>query len=293
MDIRRKYPDNAGQLYNLWRRLNRKGIYSYDINKQEFLHRFFQNPSVKSRCYLGEEDGNKLGAVLLEIYDWGIYLYDWIEEREGYVFEEFFDHIIGSIGENKIIILAPPFGRIEAVEGWKDVGFEKSEDAPYNLLMKKELSADEEIEDVGIEIELLADPGQKEMIERLAALFTEVSGRWDDKKAMEKNITWDLEGAMIYYMALTGGRTTGYCGMEKRELISGDDMNWIKELGVHPEERGKGVATDLILHTMNRLKKEGHEEIYIDTHSKNPAVDLYKRLGFQVIERVPNLVYKV
>lgn len=293
MNIIQVDSDSAGQLYPLWSRLNRKGLYSDDKNRDEFLHRYFQNPSVESRCYLGEEDENNPGAVLLEIYGWGIYLYDWIEKRETYVFEEFFDHLLDSVDENNTIILAPCFGRSEDVDDWKGVGFKKLEEAPNNLLMKRGLSLDEDFEDIDVEIDILADPAEKEMIERLASLFTKISSRWDDQKAMEKNIIWEIEGKMTYSLAVKGGRPIGYCGMEKRELISGDEMNWIKELGVHPEERGKGIATNLILHAMMRSRKEGREEIYIDTHSENPAVDLYKGLGFQVIEKVPNLVYGV
>ena len=293
MNICQVDPDNADHLYTLWSRLNQKGRYSDDKSRDEFLHRYFQNPSVESRCYLGEEDENKLGAVLLEIYGWGIYLYDWIEKRETYVFEEFFDHILDSIDENDTIILAPHFGRDEGVDGWKDLGFSNSEEAPYNLLMKRDLSADEDLEGIDVGIDILADPAEKEMIEQLASLLTKISSRWDDKKTMEKNICWELEDKMIYYLASKEGKPIGYCGMEKRELVSGDEMNWIRELGVIPKGRGEGVATELIIHALKRSIKEGRVEIYIDTHSENPAVDLYKRLGFQVIESVPNLVYDV
>ena len=81
--------------------------------------------------------------------------------------------------------------------------------------------------------------------------------------------------------------------IEVRELFTGKTMYWIKELGVHPEERRKGIATELLEHTINRLKEKGGKEIYIDTHSENPAKKLYEKHGFQVSEKSPNLRYEL
>ncbi len=81
--------------------------------------------------------------------------------------------------------------------------------------------------------------------------------------------------------------------IEVRELFTGKTMYWIKELGVHPDERRKGIATDLLKHTINRVKEQGGKEVYIDTHSENPAKKLYETLGFRVTEKLPNLRYEL
>ncbi|MFW6305238.1 MAG: GNAT family N-acetyltransferase, partial [Candidatus Saliniplasma sp.] len=198
-----------------------------------------------------------------------------------------------STEEKKMMILAPHFGRDYSTEGWTKVGFEIFKKAPYNLLMKKELKDDSESKGVAVEIKGLKEPEQGEKVEQLAELITEISGRWDDPVEMEKNLRWELRGNMNYSLTLKEEEPIGYCGIETRELFSGDVMYWIKELGVHPDERGKGVATDLLLHTMNKVKTDGGSEIYIDTHSKNPAKELYKKIGFQTVEKLPNLKYGV
>lgn len=48
----------------------------------------------------------------------------------------------------------------------------------------------------------------------------------------------------------------------------------------------------MIKHTSNQIKEEGGDEAFIDSHSKNLARNLYKKLGFQTIEKVPNLIYR-
>ncbi len=184
MEVNEVSQNAVDRLYPLWKKTN--GKYADKKDEQEFLLRYFENPSVTSRCYLLQEKGNDLGAVLLESYDWGIYLYDWIERRKEYVFEEFIDQFDALGEESKAMILAPLFGRSGDTEDWKDIGFERSENAPYNLLMKKELQDTSETEDTQLEIQSLKDPEQKQKIEALAELFTDISGRWDDPTEMEK-----------------------------------------------------------------------------------------------------------
>ncbi|MEF8874531.1 MAG: GNAT family N-acetyltransferase [Candidatus Thermoplasmatota archaeon] len=290
MEVKEVGSDALDQLYSLWRRTN--GRYADKKDEQEFLLRYFENPSVTSRCYLLREKGNDLGAVLLESYDWGIYLYDWIEHRRDHVLEELIKQIDTLTEEKKMVILAPLFGRSCSTEAWKKVGFEKFEKAPYNILMKKEIE-DDEGREIQVEIEALKDPSQENNIEPLAALLTEISGRWNDPVEMEKYLRWELKGDMDYWLAVMEGEPIGYCGIERRRLFSDDIMYWIKEVGVHPDERGKRIATDLLSHTIEEVRDDGGKEIYIDTHSENPAKELYEKLGFQTIEKVPNLRYEL
>ncbi len=100
-------------------------------------------------------------------------------------------------------------------------------------------------------------------------------------------------GKMTYLLAEKEEDVIGYCGWEERDLFSGKTMYWIKEVGVHPNERGKGIATAMIRYTLNQIEEEGGDEAFIDTHSKNPAKNLYEKLEFQTIERVPNLRYEL
>lgn len=278
-------------LYPLWKRTS--GKYASKKSKEEFAYRYFENPSVNSRGYLVKEDGKKLGAVLLETYDWGVYLYDWIEYRNDHVLEELMKQIDTLDEGKKVVILAPIFGREWSNEGWKKVGFEKLEKAPYYLLMKKELKKTDETKDIEIEIDSLKDLEQEKNVKHLADLITDIGGRWNDPIEMEKHLRWQLEGDMDYWLVMKEGKPIGYCGIERRKLFSGGTMYWIKELGVHTDERGEGIATDLLSHTIEEVRDAGGKEIYIDTHSKNPAKELYEKLGFHTIEKLPNLRYGV
>ncbi len=109
---------------------------------------------------------------------------------------------------------------------------------------------------------------------------------------MINHLRWELEGDMRYYLSLKNSKTVGYSGLETRDLFTGQTMYWIKEVGVHPEERRKGLATDVLRHTINRVRENEGREVYIDTHSENPAKKLYEKLGFQIVEKLPNLRFE-
>jgi GNAT superfamily N-acetyltransferase len=58
-------------------------------------------------------------------------------------------------------------------------------------------------------------------------------------------------------------------------------------LVVHPRAQRRGVGTQLIARTGNALAAAGHPELDLFvTEANEPAVGLYRKLGFRVIERV-------
>ncbi len=281
--------EHSETLYSIWKKT--RGKYSPKMSEKEFIHYYFGDPSSISRPFLVEKGEEILGAVMLCSYENFCLLYDWIEERELEVFDEVMNALQSLNQLENVISLSPSFGRQEYFEDWKNVGFAIDERAPYHILMRKEILEKKEVEKRRIGIEKLSSP-ENEKMEELADIIAEISPRFS-KADMIEILNWELEGDMSYYKALKDGKTVGYSGIDVRELSIGKTVYWIKELGVHPKERRKGIATYLFKHTLIRIKEEGGKEVYIDTHSENPAKKLYEKLGFQVTEKLPNLKYEL
>ncbi|MBI4208441.1 MAG: GNAT family N-acetyltransferase [Deltaproteobacteria bacterium] len=62
-------------------------------------------------------------------------------------------------------------------------------------------------------------------------------------------------------------------------------MEYIADLGIHPEMRGKGIGTALLLHQMKIAHHRGKKLYALDVAANNPkAQRLYERLGFKVVQ---------
>ena len=58
---------------------------------------------------------------------------------------------------------------------------------------------------------------------------------------------------------------------------------------VHPDARGQGIATRLILALVEDLKKQGSHCLTLEVRASNQnAISLYQKLGFSQIGRRPN-----
>ncbi|NEQ22516.1 MAG: GNAT family N-acetyltransferase [Microcoleus sp. SIO2G3] len=54
-------------------------------------------------------------------------------------------------------------------------------------------------------------------------------------------------------------------------------------IAVVPEHRGKGVGTQLLAHLL-ALAKDSYPSVSLSTRATNPALHLYKRMGFKIID---------
>ncbi len=281
--------EHSETLYSIWK--NTRGKYSPKMSEREFIHYYFEDPRGVSKPFLVEKGEEISGAVMLCSYENFCLLYDCIEEREPEVFEKVVNALQSSSQIEGVISLFPYFGRQEYFEDWEREGFTSDERAPYHILMRKEILEEKEGDKRRIEVEKLSSP-ENEKMEELADIIAEISPRFS-KADMIEGLKWEMEGDMSYYLAMKDGKTVGYSGLEVREIFTGKTMYWIKELGVHPDERRKGIATELSKSTISIVKEQGGKEVYIDTNSENPAKKLYQKLGFQVIEKMPNLKYEL
>ena len=58
-------------------------------------------------------------------------------------------------------------------------------------------------------------------------------------------------------------------------------------LVVRPDAKRRGVGTSLLVGTGNALREGGHAELELFvTEANEPAVNLYRKLGFQVVDRI-------
>lgn len=73
-------------------------------------------------------------------------------------------------------------------------------------------------------------------------------------------------------------------------LTPGSDTN-LNNVGVTPEQRGKGYGRQITLQALNRLRELDKEKARLRVHAENkPAIGLYKSLGFEVEEETADLI---
>ena len=74
-------------------------------------------------------------------------------------------------------------------------------------------------------------------------------------------------------------------------LLAGDAAfvtcaeGWIVQVGVRPEERGRGLAAAVVTEALRRMREAGRTEALLDVNVDNAAGALYRHLGFTVIGR--------
>ncbi|MFO7882002.1 MAG: GNAT family N-acetyltransferase [Kosmotogaceae bacterium] len=74
------------------------------------------------------------------------------------------------------------------------------------------------------------------------------------------------------------------------DLTNNNDNFLIGDLLVLPEYRNKGLGKALIKEVLNRSKKEGYSKALLAVTLKNPALKIYKKLGFRFIARTSLLL---
>lgn len=86
----------------------------------------------------------------------------------------------------------------------------------------------------------------------------------------------DLWGP-FFLVAEEAGRVAGYA--LAAPSARGSEA-CVLSTGVHPEARGRGLATGLLRALLDRLDAAGTATVWLTVHPENPAVRLYRRLGF-------------
>jgi len=67
----------------------------------------------------------------------------------------------------------------------------------------------------------------------------------------------------------------------------------VSNVGVDPQQRGKGYGRQIMLFGLEQLKRKGCEQAYLRVHVDNkPAVHLYEALGFIKAQRYKRLIWR-
>lgn len=77
------------------------------------------------------------------------------------------------------------------------------------------------------------------------------------------------------------------------DMLSGGKRAHNGGLMVKEGYRNKGIGGALLVDSFHGVKERGYDEIYISTHSKNPAQRLYKSVGFELVSEHDNLYYEI
>ena len=93
----------------------------------------------------------------------------------------------------------------------------------------------------------------------------------------EKSIASELNNELaLWIVAEDEGKVLGYIGSQT-VMDETDMMN----VAVHPDYRGQGIATGLIVGLIGALQRRGSRCLTLEVRASNvPAISLYEKLGF-------------
>lgn len=105
----------------------------------------------------------------------------------------------------------------------------------------------------------------------------------------ERSVASELDNPLsCWLVAVEGDRVAGYVGSQT-VLDESDMMN----LAVHPEDRRRGIARELVTALIAMLKKRGSRCLTLEVRASNDAAQaLYESLGFQTVGRRKNYYLK-
>ena len=101
----------------------------------------------------------------------------------------------------------------------------------------------------------------------------------------ERSVAGELDNPLsTWLICADGDAVLGYVGSQT--VMGETDM---MNVAVHPDARGQGIATRLILALVEDLKKQGSHCLTLEVRASNQnAISLYQKLGFPQIGRRPN-----
>ena len=96
----------------------------------------------------------------------------------------------------------------------------------------------------------------------------------------ENSVASELKNPLSFWLvALEGDRVAGYVGSQT--VMGETDM---MNVAVHPEQRRKGIAEQLVLALVESLKAMDSHCLTLEVRASNtPAIALYEKLGFSQI----------
>lgn len=95
----------------------------------------------------------------------------------------------------------------------------------------------------------------------------------------------------LTYLAMQGDRIIGFC-VNWVEIAENTGEGWIEAIGVIPDWRGRGVASALLVKSLQLFQNEGLPLAALDVDAENPtgALRLYEKHGFAIARETIHFV---
>lgn len=123
----------------------------------------------------------------------------------------------------------------------------------------------------------------------LAACFEAAYARYaaqiPDLPAVSEGCADDIRSNQVWVALLGGEIIAGLV------LVTGEGFMKLANLAVHPDHCGKGLGRELMRVSESEARKQGFDEMRLNTHVKMPAnVRFYQHLGWVVVSSRGNTV---
>ncbi|MEF8874527.1 MAG: GNAT family N-acetyltransferase [Candidatus Thermoplasmatota archaeon] len=294
------------ELYGLWKEVakERPNTVKKDLEEFEEAH-LKTSESIDLQCFTVHENSKLIGASILKMRPGEANPFlNFLVPKEKLRSEGSKELLERSIEyckkeEELEISLSANIYPQEVIDFFKEQGFEKSEDHPSGVWMKKDLEdlseskSPESIDIFGVE-----DLEGAVSARDLAQVHLDYSD--DDSFELEDHIDefekLDREQDDILYGIAKledSDEVVGFSRTVFVDLLRGDSIAQNVGLVVKEEHREKGIGGTLLVDSFHRAKERGYEKMYISTHSKNPAQRLYREVGFELESEHPNLSYRI
>lgn len=111
-----------------------------------------------------------------------------------------------------------------------------------------------------------------------------VGTAYEDESLNDMHAEYD-KPRMAYFVVEEEGKIIGCAGIAPLEN-SDDTICELQKMYFLPEARGRGIGAQMMDHCLNYAREQGYRQCYLETlpYMQN-AVKLYKRTGFQALEK--------
>ena len=96
----------------------------------------------------------------------------------------------------------------------------------------------------------------------------------------EEAITEQLRDGYQYYFASYEGKHCGFLAFFPK-----DGKLYLSKFYLAREYRGRGLAKELLAFVKEQGRKAGISVVFLNVNRRNPAVEAYKNMGFQIVRR--------
>ncbi len=105
-----------------------------------------------------------------------------------------------------------------------------------------------------------------------------------DKMYAEEVLKQQFEDGIQFLLAERDKEAVGFAGYALKEQEN--KIYSIQKLYILPSEQGRGTGKKLVHYIASLVKELGGEVLELNVNRSNPAVNFYKKLGFEIYESI-------